>query len=71
MFIPFGICNAPTTFMRIMNDVFRSFIDDSLIVYLDDILIFSQTWEDNVKQYVRQVLDVLVRDKFVFKDVQM
>ena len=61
MVIPFWICNTPTTFMRVMNDVFRPFIDDFVIVYLDDILIFSQTWEEHVK-HDKQVLDVLVRE---------
>ena len=45
-----------------MNDVFRTFIDDFVIVYLDDILIFSCNWVEHVK-HVKQVLDVLVRDK--------
>ena len=59
---PFGICNAPTTFMRVMNDVFRHFIDDFVIVYLDDILIFGGTWEEHVK-HVKHVVDVLIREK--------
>ena len=41
MVIPIGIFNDPATFMRIMNDVFRPFINEFVIVYLDDILIFS------------------------------
>ena len=47
MVMPFGICNDPATFMRIMNNVFSPLIDDFVKVYLDDIVIFNQTWDIN------------------------
>ena len=56
--MPFGLCNAPTTFMRVMNDVFHPFIDDFFIVYLDDIFVFSKSWDDHAI-HVKKVLDVL------------
>ena len=62
----FGLCNAPATFMRVMNDVFRSFIDDFVIVYLDDILVFSKTWEEHIV-HVKKVLDVLRKEKIYVK----
>jgi hypothetical protein len=47
---------------RVMNDVFRHFLDDFVIVYLDDILIFSGTWDKHLR-HVKKVLDTLQRDK--------
>jgi hypothetical protein len=62
----FGLCNASTTFMCVMNDVFKPFLDDFVIVYLDDILIFSRTWDEHVR-HVKQVLDTLQREKLYVK----
>ena len=55
--MPFGLCNAPATFQHFMNDVFRDMLDVSVIVYLDDILIFSASEAD----HVRHVTEVLSR----------
>jgi hypothetical protein len=62
----FGICNALTTFMGVMNNVFMPFLDDFVIVYLDDILVFSVTWDERVR-HVKQVLDTLQRETLYVK----
>ena len=64
--MPFGLCNAPTTLIKVMNGVFRSYIDKFVIVYLDDILIFNSSWEEHIK-HVKQVLEVLQREKLYLK----
>ncbi|XP_018429431.1 PREDICTED: uncharacterized protein LOC108802038 [Nanorana parkeri] len=50
--MPFGLCNAPATFQAFINDVFRDLLDVYVVIYLDDILIFSDTLE-NHRKHVR------------------
>jgi hypothetical protein len=56
--MPFGLINAPAIFQHLMNDIFREFLNDSVVCYLDDILIFSKNKKDHEKhiQMVSQKL---------------
>jgi len=56
--MPFGLTNAPAVFQHLMNDVFREFLDDFVVCYLDDILVFSQNEEEHIN-HVRLVLEKL------------
>jgi hypothetical protein len=56
--MPFGLCNAPATFQRLISDVFRHLLDKSMIAFVDDILFYSRT-ADEPQQHVREVLQLL------------
>ena len=49
MVMPFGLCNAPASFQHLMNSIFQEFLDDFVIVYLDDIMVYSRTHEEHLK----------------------
>ena len=56
--MPFGLTNAPAIFQHLMNDVFCEFLDHFVVVYFDDILVFSKNEKDH-ENHVQLILEKL------------
>ncbi|CAI7815254.1 unnamed protein product [Closterium sp. NIES-54] len=64
--VPFGLTNAPATFQAEMNHILRPLLDECVVVYLDDILIYSRDMKQHI-EHLRRIFEILRRDKFYVK----
>jgi hypothetical protein len=64
--VPFGLSNAPVVFMCLMNGVFKEYIEKFVMVFLDDILVYSKSKEEH-EHHLRMVLQVLREHQFYAK----
>ncbi|CAI7798028.1 unnamed protein product [Closterium sp. NIES-53] len=64
--MPFGLTNAPATFQAKMNHILRPLLDECVVVYLDDILIYSRDMKQHI-EHLRRVFEILRREKFYVK----
>ena len=64
--VPFGLSNAPVVFMCLMNGVFREYLDKFVIVFLDDILVYSKLEEED-EHHLRMLLQVLRENQLYAK----
>lgn len=64
--IPFGLTNAPTKFMDMMNQVFEDYLDQFMIIFVDNILVYSHSKIEH-ERYLRLVLDILREKKLYSK----
>jgi len=64
--MPFGLTNAPAAFMRLMNIVFQEFLDEFVIIFIDDILVYSKSPEEH-EVHLRTVMEKLREQKLFTK----
>ena len=66
--MPFGLSNAPSAFMRLMTHVLTPFLENFMVVYLDDILVYSKSLWDHM-EHLRSVFQTL-REQRLFANLQ-
>jgi len=64
--LPMGLCNSPGVFMALMNDTFRAYLDQFVLVFLDDIIVYSDTLEDH-ERHLRLALQRLREQRLYAK----
>jgi hypothetical protein len=62
--MPFGLCNVPLTFTTLMNSIFHEKLDEFMIIYIDDILVYSKTMEEHVEHLKYVLFNKLQQNKF-------
>jgi hypothetical protein len=63
--MPFGLCNAPSTFQAAMNEVFRPYLRKFVLVFFDDILVYNKRWDEHV-EHLRK-FEILSAQRFYVK----
>ena len=65
--MPFGFTNAPATFQSLINDIFRPYLRKFILVFFDDILVYSKSWEEHLT-HLNQVLSILSANQLFAKE---
>jgi hypothetical protein len=64
--MPFGLTNAPSTFQSLMNKVFHNYLREFVLIFFDDILVYSSNWAQHM-EHVKVMLEILVKQQLYIK----